>query len=241
MPYGERSKFHVAAYDPMGHPLEFRFGTPNEMGGMVRSKSDAFPWSENLMIVSRFNSTIYDRSTGKLLYNLVPYGSLPSGREPVSIGTQSGTFYCSKGTKKFLTDDSCQEDRVPQLPPGVTQYSFTSSVPGMVEWNTWVDGAGKPCTAQASSGCSGRLPNGLYNFVVVAQQYTGKNGYGVKSTVDFLAYLYDGPTFFCNKNCMDNKRADPFAALNSDNLAANNFNSQGYYPKFKGVSTFAHK
>ena len=241
MPYGERSKFHVAAYDPIGNPLEFRFGTPNEMGGVVRSKSDAFPWTENLVMVNQYNSTIYDNTTGKLQFNLIPYGALPSDLEPVSIGTQSGTFYCSQSTKKFTLDGSCQEDRVPQLPPGVTQHSFTSSIPGMVEWNTWVDSTGNPCTAETSAGCEGRLPNGLYNFVVVASQYTGENGYGVKSTVDFLAYLYDGPTYFCNKNCMDNKRADPYAALNSLNPAADNYANGEYDPKFTGLPTFAHK
>lgn len=73
-------------------------------------------------------------------------------------------------------------------------------------------------------------------------QYTGQNGYGVKSVVDFLAYLYDGPTYFCNKNCMDNKRANPFAASNSLNLAEDNYDASGNYdPKFRGVETFADK
>ena len=73
------------------------------------------------------------------------------------------------------------------------------------------------------------------------QQYNSAGGYGVKSTVDFLAYLYDGPTYFCNKNCMDNKRADPFLMNNTFNLASDNYNATGYDPKFPGVSTFADK
>lgn len=168
MPYGERSKFHVPAYDPLGNPLEFRFATPNEMGGMVRSKSDAFPWAEGLEMANSYNSSLYDEVTGKLLYNLVPHGT--AGRDPLSVGTQYGTFYCSEKSKNYTLNGGCQRDRVPKLPPGVAQHSFTSSIPGMIEWNTWVDDDGQPCTAQSSSQCAGRLPNGLYNFVVVASQ-----------------------------------------------------------------------
>ena len=172
-PYGERSKFHVPAYDPLGNPLHFRFGTPIEMGGIVRSKSDAFPWSDGLNMAANYSSSLYNTTTGELLFDYIPYNE--TGFVPKSIGTQSGTFYCNEHTKSFVLGGgadygSCQEDRVPQLPGGVTQYSFTSSVPGLVEWNTWVDSNGQPCTAQTSAGCAGRLPNGLYNFVVIASQ-----------------------------------------------------------------------
>lgn len=238
MPYGERSRFHVAAYDPLGNALDFRFGTPRESGGIVRSKLDAFPWSEGLVMANTYNSSMYDPTTGKLLYDFYPFN--------VSIGTQFGTFYCNKGTKSYVLGGgfsfgNCQEDRQPMQPPGVTQHSFTSSIPGMVEWNTWVDASGAPCTAQTASGCAGKLRNGMYNFVVVASQYTGPNGYGVKATTDFLAYLYDGPTYFCNKNCMDNKRTTPFG-VTTTNDASDNFDADGAYaPAFPGVATYADR
>jgi len=237
-PYGERSRFHVAAYDPLGNALDFRFGTPKEMGGIVRSKSDAFPYSEGLIMANNHNSTMYDPNTGKLLYNFYPFN--------VSIGTQYGTFYCNKYTKAYVlgggfSNAACQEDRQPMLPPGVTQHSFTSTIPGMVEWNTWLDADGEPCTAQTASGCAGKLDNGLYNFVVVASQFTGANGNGVKVTADFLVYLYDGPTYFCNKNCMDNKRVNPFG-LTTTNDASDNYDASGdYSPQYPGVPTYVDR
>ena len=71
----DRARFQVTAYDPDGDELSFRFGNVEEMGGIVRSKEDAFPWSANPTTVEA-----YDAATGELD---AKYGVQVSNATPV--------------------------------------------------------------------------------------------------------------------------------------------------------------
>ena len=214
--YGVRSKFQIAAYDPDNHALEFRFGNAYEMGGVIRSKSDSYPYSENLALTGAAQAS-YD-ATGKLI---------------AGSGVNYGRFDCDATTKSYELTGKCQEDRVPTTIVGVESKSFTNpNVRGLVEWNTYVDGAGAECTSVDGSGCT-KMRSGLYSMTVAVKD-VGPSG--VKAPLDFMLYLYDGPFQFCSKECKDNKQVTPVPTLGVvDNPASDNLPAISY----PGIPTFA--
>ncbi|KAK3269713.1 hypothetical protein CYMTET_21856 [Cymbomonas tetramitiformis] len=173
----ERSKFQIAAYDPDGDTLRFRFGTTREMGGIMRSKSSAFPHNEN-------------DPPGPILPTVLKYGQ----------------FKCDTENKFYKKNQTCPTDRVPTRVPGVDEYSFDpdSGVPGLVEWTT--HGYTYQWCPHKQDYCDD-IRQGLYNMIVAVEdipsnevilQYTQEgvspeNAYMSKSIVDFMVYLYDGP------------------------------------------------
>ena len=162
--------------DPDGDALSFRFGNKLEMGGITRSKTEVFPFSQNAALSGQARNS-YD-ITGKILAN---------------VGIEYGPYECDSTGKSFSLTSTCPTDRETETISGVDS-SFLSSVPGLVEWNTWTAGDGSPCPSADGFGCS-KLRAGFYNMVVMVSDDQ------VKVPVDFMAYLYDGPLYFCGKNC----------------------------------------
>lgn len=188
---GTRAKFQIAANDPDGDDLVFRFGNSFEMGGVVRSKSEAYPFSANTALTGQAR-TNYDQN-GKINANL---------------GIEYGPYECNIASKSFALTGRCASDREPSQVSGLSSHSFTSSVPGLVEWNTWTAIDGNACPNADGTGCS-KLRSGFYNMVVMVSDKSDKRTSGVKVPVDFLAYLYDGPMSFCGKNCQANAPGIP--------------------------------
>eukprot|EP00241_Pyramimonas_parkeae_P002022 CAMPEP_0114263360 /NCGR_PEP_ID=MMETSP0058-20121206/22454_1 /TAXON_ID=36894 /ORGANISM="Pyramimonas parkeae, CCMP726" /LENGTH=487 /DNA_ID=CAMNT_0001379607 /DNA_START=148 /DNA_END=1608 /DNA_ORIENTATION=+ len=112
-----RSRFQVIAYDPDGDRLNFRFGDVDnstglgsEYGGITKSK-----------LAAAF-SRQGDRS----------YGDFSCDDDIDNIPNY------------FIDNNSCPPDRVPVHPTGALtipslrdQFSFTSDVPGLIEWDTF--------------------------------------------------------------------------------------------------------
>jgi len=148
---GSRSRFQVAAYDPDGDELRYRFGNTEEYGGIVRSKTEAFPFSSN-------------------------QGGLPLGG--IDGGFVYGPFDCNSDSKSITQTGFCPTDRVPRQPLGTTAHSFSSIVPGLIEWETfdtppmdadvWCPKDGGSCT---------KLREGLYNFVVMVEDIPTTSDY----------------------------------------------------------------
>ncbi len=182
---GVRAKFQIAAHDPDGDALTFRLGNKFEMGGIVRSKSEAFPHLENAGLSGDARNN-YDAS-GVILANL---------------GVEYGQYECDASSKSVALTGKCPGDREPTEASGLSTHSFTSATPGLVEWNTWTDGSGAPCASSDGAGCS-KLRSGFYNMVVMVSD--GK----VKVPADFMTYLYDGPLHFCGENCKANTAGLP--------------------------------
>ncbi|KAK3247765.1 hypothetical protein CYMTET_42744 [Cymbomonas tetramitiformis] len=106
-------------------------------------------------------------------------------------------------------------DHTPSAVIGASQNSFSTAVPGMIEWSTYADDRITPLTV------------GLYNMVVMVFDLPSKaeessyklegrevayhprhpsfspasRTYKSKVPVDFLVYLYPGVASFCNKAC----------------------------------------
>lgn len=165
---------------------------------------------------------------------------------------QYGDLRCLESTRTFQTNGTCPSDRTPRTIWGTEEHSFTSDVPGLVEWNTYYDND-EP------------LAFGLYNMVVMVHDLPQQDElafyeertkefdhkvydahfksyftYKTKSPLDYMLYLYDGPMGFCNKACKDNKDINIEASLNgltnnAYDLHANE-EDPGLYP---GYETFA--
>ena len=213
----DRARFQVTAYDPDGDALTFRFGSTYEMGGIVRSKTDAFPWSTNPDTVEPYDST--------------------TGEMKKTYGVQYGRFHCDETSKQYLLNGKCPADRVPQGVLGMDVYSFKSIVPGLIEWNTWrrlkTNGDYESCI-ESKSGCE-KMPQGLYNVVVIVSDGNSK------VPIDFMVYLYDGQMHFCNKYCKDNKKTAPNPVDVTQNSYSDNYQGTTYTPAYPGVQTFADK
>ena len=213
----DRARFQITAYDPDGDDLTYRFGNVEEMGGIVRSKSDAFPWSSNPTTVEA-----YDTTTGEL---------------DTKYGVQYGRFHCDETSKQHMVDGKCPSDRVPQEVLGMDVYSFKSVVPGLIEWNTWrrlkINDDYESCI-ESKTGCE-KMPQGLYNLVVIVSDGNSK------VPIDFMVYLYDGQLHFCNKYCKDNKMGAPNPVDVTQNPYTDNYVGQTYTPAYPGVQTFADK
>ncbi|UPQ99796.1 hypothetical protein HOP50_04g31050 [Chloropicon primus] len=183
---GIRAKFQIAAMDPDGDALTFRFGDKIEMGGITRSKTEAFPYSQNVGLTGQARAS-YD-TTGKILAN---------------FGLEYGPYECDIASKAFSLTGRCPSDREPQEISGLSTHSFTSSVPGLVEWNTWTATDGSPCAhgSPVEGVDCAKLRSGFYNMVVMVSDKSDARASGVKVPVDFMTYLYDGPMHFCDKNC----------------------------------------
>ncbi|QDZ20408.1 hypothetical protein A3770_04p29260 [Chloropicon primus] len=214
----DRSRFQVTAYDPDGDELTFAFGNVEEMGGIVRSKSDAFPWSTNPGTAVE----AYSAETGEL---------------DAKYGVQYGRFHCDETSKQFLLEGKCPSDRVPQSVLGMDIYSFKSIVPGLIEWNTWrklkSNGDYEACI-ESKAGCE-KMPQGLYNVVVMVSDGNSK------VPIDFMVYLYDGQLHFCNKYCKDNKMGAPNPVGVTQNPYTDNYEGLAYKPAYAGTQTFADK
>ncbi|KAK3280655.1 hypothetical protein CYMTET_11514 [Cymbomonas tetramitiformis] len=275
------SKFQIAAYDPDDDDLFFYFGDEYEMGGTARSKEDVYPWSANLeaLALATEDQEVYEGG----------YNSENGQASGSGYGfNQYGDFDCNSDSKTVLLYGRCMQDRQPRQPYGVRRIdggaSFTSVVPGLVEWNTW----------NYDGGESTKLRRGYYNMVVMVrdvipydendpsvnaeelyawhdtasssdgstatseEMYTTSNGrwsqgipFRVKVPVDFMIYLYEGPLFFCNKGCKDNKWADTYGTtvewengVMYENARADNYGGAHadsvYDPAFAGLPTFAN-
>ena len=184
---GVRAKFQIAAMDPDGDALTFRLGDKLEMGGVTRSKTEAFPYSQQVGLAAPSRSR-YDTS-GKLLPN---------------YGTEYGPFECDLDSKEVALTGRCPSDREPEQVSGLSTHSFTSTVPGLMEWNTWTASDGSPCPNAGGEGCS-KLRSGFYNMVVMVSDKSDARASGVKVPVDFMTYLYDGPMHYCGESCKKNK------------------------------------
>ena len=218
---GVRAKFQIPAIDPDGDELTFRFGNYHEMGGIVRSKTDAFPYSENLALNGPAKNSYEADGSLKLIY-----------------GTQYGRFGCDESSKAYENTGRCPIDREPQFVPGIDQSFTSTAVPGLIEWNTWYESGSdpttSPCPSADGTGCT-KLQQGLYNMIVMVSDSQ------VKVPVDFMVYLYDGPFHFCDKACADNKMSTPELTTGvADNPATDNYvDGVGYTPKYPGLQTFA--
>ena len=226
---GSTTKFQVAAYDLDQDDLTFRFGNLWEMGGIVRSKGDAYPWSSQNPANPEYE---------------------PTGQLKLKNGLQYGRFACTEFSNTLYLKDpadpaaTCPSDRKPTQVHGCEATSFTGPIPGIVEWNTWKDTGfgGAPCTA-SSQACE-PIREGLYNFVVMVTD-SGNKLNPVKVPVDFLVYLYSAPLYFCNKDCKDNKQRTPTdasgTALPSSNAVGDNVQGSTYAPAYAGTPTFADR
>ncbi|KAK3282810.1 hypothetical protein CYMTET_9470 [Cymbomonas tetramitiformis] len=275
------SKFQIAAYDPDDDDLFFDFGDEYEMGGTARSKEDVYPWSTNLeaLALATGDQEVYEGG-----YNAETGQASGSG-----YGfNQYGDFNCNSDSKTVLLYGRCMQDRQPRQPYGVRTIdggaSFTSVVPGLVEWNTW----------QTAEGVSTKLRRGYYNMVVMVRDVipydendpsvnaeelyawhdtasssdgstatseemyatsTGRWSQGipfrVKVPVDFMIYLYEGPLYFCNKGCKDNKWADNYGTdvvwengVMYENARSDNYGDAAadsvYDASYAGLPTFAN-
>ncbi|KAK3287040.1 hypothetical protein CYMTET_5450 [Cymbomonas tetramitiformis] len=150
------SKFQIAAYDPDDDDLFFDFGDEYEMGGTARSKEDVYPWNTNLeaLALAPEDQEVYEGG----------YNSETGQASGGGYGfNQYGAFDCDSDSKTVLLYGRCMQDRQPRQPYGVRTIdggaSFTSVVPGLVEWNTW----------KTDEGESTKLRRGYYNMVVMVR------------------------------------------------------------------------
>eukprot|EP00240_Pyramimonas_obovata_P000311 CAMPEP_0118935440 /NCGR_PEP_ID=MMETSP1169-20130426/15642_1 /TAXON_ID=36882 /ORGANISM="Pyramimonas obovata, Strain CCMP722" /LENGTH=1049 /DNA_ID=CAMNT_0006878481 /DNA_START=130 /DNA_END=3279 /DNA_ORIENTATION=- len=143
--YDERTPFQIPSYDQnVGDYLVFRFGSRDEMGGITRSKETMFPPP----------SPAADRPG-------VTYTS------DVEFFSQYGDRGCTLYTRTVQDSGRCPQDRTPFKIWGTEEFSFTSDVPGLVEWRTYYPQ--NPTAADnVPPGKGGQpLPEGLYNMVVM--------------------------------------------------------------------------
>jgi hypothetical protein len=128
--------------------MRFRFGTSREYGGVMRSKMSRYPLAKLNMSHAEFG-----------LQDVV-YGDLE----------------CSEKTYALSTTGFCPSDRTPSSPPHADEHSFSSSIPGLIEWSTFGTAAISKEPAvycpDAGANCDtldSGLRSGLYNFVVMVE------------------------------------------------------------------------
>eukprot|EP00241_Pyramimonas_parkeae_P001108 CAMPEP_0114260162 /NCGR_PEP_ID=MMETSP0058-20121206/20315_1 /TAXON_ID=36894 /ORGANISM="Pyramimonas parkeae, CCMP726" /LENGTH=570 /DNA_ID=CAMNT_0001375329 /DNA_START=114 /DNA_END=1823 /DNA_ORIENTATION=- len=200
-----KTRFQVTAYDPDDTETEsemyFRMGSRDEYGGIMRSKSAMYP----------------------ILYK-------PNG-EPLYPDFVYGPFGCDFNNKFYVLNGTCPLDREPEGPRAAEFMRVRGGgVPGLIEWDTFNTGpqsAGQLCPKQ--NGACTKLRTGLYNFVVMVEdrptsvevrRLYQQDDQGLddvwmsKAPLDFMAYLYDGPMFYCNQACRNSQPgAGAFASI----------------------------
>mmetsp|Transcript_8840 Transcript_8840/g.11998 ORF Transcript_8840/g.11998 Transcript_8840/m.11998 type:complete len:920 (-) Transcript_8840:188-2947(-) len=237
--YDHRTPFQIPAYDNDLDHLVFRFGTRNEMGGITRSKLCQYPYSSNP----------------------------DSPGEKDNGYSQYADNECSGNSRTFVNNGICPSDRTPFTIWGTEQFSFTSDVPGLVEWRTFYPDEIDEQILVTEDKLKMPLPVGLYNMVVMVHdvslvenedgsvienmeimdvysnlaghnvfdlRYNQTFTYKIKVPLDYMLYLYDGPIYFCNKGCKDNKEVEIEDSLNG---LANSVNDSSY----PGVETYADR
>eukprot|EP00241_Pyramimonas_parkeae_P000170 CAMPEP_0114245448 /NCGR_PEP_ID=MMETSP0058-20121206/11899_1 /TAXON_ID=36894 /ORGANISM="Pyramimonas parkeae, CCMP726" /LENGTH=1077 /DNA_ID=CAMNT_0001358497 /DNA_START=212 /DNA_END=3445 /DNA_ORIENTATION=- len=150
-----RTPFQIPAYDQDLDYLVFRFGTAEEMGGITKSKMAHYPYSQadNTGINGADSSFAFTNTTE----------NTPS----IFDGRQYAAHFCNNDIQTYSGSDEgfCPTDRVPYTIWGTTEYSFTTDVPGLVEWRTWYPPVADENTP--SELVDTKLPRGLYNMVVM--------------------------------------------------------------------------
>ena len=199
---GTPISFQIPAYDPdENDSVEFRMGNYMEYGAVVRSKLDAFPYDEIYNRLDAINQTApgtlgfegYDTDASSPNRGMMkPYIRTDTIAQPAL--RQLGNFGCNFHDVTVLESGACSSDRVAAAPLGATV-----SVNGMVEWHAWASSSGV-CENAGDASCE-RLPTGLYNFVVMAEEAGAAGNGKIKVPVDFLVYLYDGSVSFCGDGC----------------------------------------
>jgi len=297
--YDHRTPFQIPAFDQnTGDYLVFAFGNAEEMGGITKSKLNHYPYNEAQTDV---NAKDYFTQPGTTASPNRQFGPATCNAE-VNTGN----------SRYFRFNATCPDDRTPRAIWGTKEFSFTTDVPGLVEWRTYFpkeggDGYTDPALVGSETDPDNRvmngwtyeapLPNGLYNMVVMvydvalkvdpvdAEEYVGADGsfdydslvdteimdlysytyptklgeanvprtvfdprfnltfpYKSKVPLDYLLYLYEGPTKFCNKACKDSKTIGTLDSVlggtDEDGNVATPNAEKVYGHKNGGVSTF---
>lgn len=144
----------VIAYDPDGDRLNFRFGDVDNSTGLGSE-----------------------------------YGGITKSKLAADFSRQGdrsyGNFNCDENIDNipnyFIDNNSCPPDRVPVHPTGALtipslrdQSSFTSDVPGLIEWDTFNSPPLKNDTwCPSENAYCTKLRSGLYNFVVMVEDLAG--------------------------------------------------------------------
>jgi len=174
--YEHRTPFQIPTYDLDFDYLVFRFGNPTEMGGITKTKMGHYPYTEADQSTADavfFNDT---KSPGWYIH------------PDTNNGRQYAAHFCNNDIQTFRTDGTCPNDRTPHIIWGTEEFSFTTDVPGLVEWRTWYpiaegDYQGEH-TLDEQRGK--KLPRGLYNMVVMVHDVA------LKEASDDAAVYYPG-------------------------------------------------
>ena len=289
--YEHRTPFQIPAFDQnTGDYLVFAFGNAEEMGGITKSKLNHYPYNTAQTVASEpdFFSPAPNRQFG-----------------PATCNNE----YANGNSRFFRNNGTCPDDRTPRSIWGTQEFSFTTDVPGLVEWRTWfplepdnytnpdlVGFPGVPEYRVMDGWTPGApLPDGLYNMVVMVHDvalkvdpvdaekhindlgtfdlealvnteimdlykytYPFKNGeadvnrtvfdprfnltfpYKSKVPLDYLLYLYEGPTKFCNKACKDSKTIATMDSVLGGVDEAGNVLFPGEAAAYGGVATYIH-
>eukprot|EP00959_Pyramimonas_sp_CCMP1952_P176264 3683199-Pyramimonas_sp.AAC.4 len=198
--FDDRRLFQIPAFDYNQEDyLVFRYGDLNEQGGITRSKMERYP-------------------------QLVPP---PEGVSYAGYA-QYGDLHCSTKSNTYISEGCCSKDRVPHSIWGTSEFSFTSDVPGLVEWHTFYD---ETNDGQWPYAKDAPLPVGLYNMVVMIADtvllFPGDDGYDA-SKVD-----PNCPETFCPHQ--DDAALAPYIAMDPnrkvfDNRYKTSFNYKSLVP-----------
>ena len=99
--------------------------------------------------------------------------------------------------------------------PGLVEWDTFNTAPMCSEENCEAEYGGRPYCPATDAECT-KLRTGLYNFVIMihdkvplerTELYPNRL-YKSKVPIDFMAYLYDGPMYYCKSDCRPDPTAD---------------------------------